>query len=106
VISARKSGQPGSPLRAVVPALIALALAVAPRAARADDAPKSEPPRSDGRPPAKLKVLKLDEFTVEGRIQKPQAFFILQRSTLSFEDPDKKESFLPKIVKTCDKDPF
>jgi hypothetical protein len=66
-------------------------------AARAEG-PKSEAP--------KKKVLRLDEFTVEGRIQKPQAFFILQRSNLSFEDPDKKETFLPKIVKTCDKDPF
>jgi hypothetical protein len=66
-------------------------------AARADG-PKAEAP--------KKKVLRLDEFTVEGRIQKPQAFFILQRSNLSFEDPDKKETFLPKIVKTCEKDPF
>jgi hypothetical protein len=67
-------------------------------AARADGPAKAEAP--------KKKVLRLDEFTVEGRIQKPQAFFILQRSNLSFEDPDKKETFLPKIVKTCEKDPF
>jgi hypothetical protein len=101
--------------------LAALALLDAP-GARADDAqaaasaqvqkalndqPKSEPQRSEAaRPPGKLKVLRLDEFTVEGRIQKPQAFFILQRSNLNFDDGDKKESFLPKIVKTCEKDPF
>ncbi len=66
--------------------------------AHADSPAKAEAP--------KKKVLRLDEFTVEGRIQKPQAFFILQRSNLSFEDPDKKETFLPKIVKTCEKDPF
>ena len=55
--------------------------------------------------PAK-KVLRLEEFTVEGRIQKPQAFFILQRSNLNFEGSERKESFLPKIQKSCEKDPF
>jgi len=75
-------------------------------AARADEPAKGEAKSEGAKPPGKLKVLRLDDFTVEGRIQKPQAFFILQRSNLSFEDPDKKESFLPKIVKTCEKDPF
>jgi len=54
----------------------------------------------------KKRVLKLDAFTVEGRIQKPQAFFILQRSSQGFEQTEKKESFLPKIVNSCEKDPF
>ena len=54
----------------------------------------------------KRRVLKLDEVTVEGRIQKPQAFFILQRLSLNFEQLEKKESFLPKIQKSCEKDPF
>jgi len=30
--------------------------------------------------PAKKRVIRLDAITVEGRIQKPQAFYILQRS--------------------------
>ena len=51
-------------------------------------------------------VLKLDEMTVEGRIQKPQAFFILPRSSLNLETLEKKESFLPRIKKSCDKEPF
>ena len=94
-------------LRSLCSAL-ATACLLAPALASAQEAPKPiEPPKSESSKPAqKMKVLKLDEFTVEGRIQKPQAFFILQRSNLSFEDPDKKESFLPKIVKSCDKDPF
>jgi hypothetical protein len=54
----------------------------------------------------KKRVLKLDEVTVEGRIQKPQAFFILQRSNLNFDQLEKKDSFLPKIQKSCEKDPF
>ena len=34
----------------------------------------------------KKKVIRLDAITVEGRIQKPQAFYILQRSNLNFDE--------------------
>lgn len=54
----------------------------------------------------KRKVIRLDAITVEGRIQKPQAFYILQRSQLSFEELNQTDSFLPKVVKSVDKDPF
>lgn len=52
------------------------------------------------------KVLRLDEITVEGHIQKPQAFYILQRSSLNYGSLTKTESFLPKVVQSVDKDPF
>ncbi len=54
----------------------------------------------------KKKVIRLETITVEGRIQKPQAFYILQRSNLNFDELDRAESFLPKIIKSVDKDPF
>jgi hypothetical protein len=54
----------------------------------------------------KKKVIRLDAITVEGRIQKPQAFYILQRSNLNFEELNKTESFVPKVVKSVEKDPF
>ena len=73
-------------------------------AARAQGAPPAPPQGRDQAP--KKRVLKLDAFTVEGRIQKPQAFFILQRSSQGFEASEKKESFLPKILKSCEKEPF
>ena len=73
-------------------------------AARAQGTPPAPTPHRDQLP--KKRVLKLDAFTVEGRIQKPQAFFILQRSSQGFEASEKKESFLPKIVKSCEKEPF
>ena len=71
-------------------------------------APAPAPAPASKKPdePARRRVLKLEEVTVEGRIQKPQAFFILQRSNLSFDEAEKKESFLPKIQKSCEKDPF
>lgn len=54
----------------------------------------------------KKKVIRLDAITVEGRIQKPQAFYILQRSNLSFDDLNQSESFVSKITHTVEKDPF
>lgn len=52
------------------------------------------------------KVIRLDTLTVEGRIQKPQAFYILQRSNLNFDDLNRPESFVPKVVKSVEKEPF
>ena len=54
----------------------------------------------------KKKVIRLEEITVEGRIQKPQAFYILPRSNLDYEALDRQESFLPEIDHSLDKDPF
>ena len=45
-------------------------------------------------------------ITVEGRIQKPQAFYILQRSNLDFDEINKAESFVPQVVKSVEKEPF
>jgi hypothetical protein len=56
--------------------------------------------------PKKKKVIRLDALTVEGKIQKPQAFYILQRSNLNFEELNKPESFVPKVVESVDKQPF
>ncbi len=56
--------------------------------------------------PRKKKVIRLDAMTVEGRIQKPQAFYILQRSTLNFDELNRAETFLPKVEKSLEKDAF
>ena len=52
------------------------------------------------------RVIRLDAITVEGRIQKPQAIYILQRSILNFAELERTESFLPKIVQSVDKPCF
>lgn len=54
----------------------------------------------------KKKVIRLDALTVEGRIQKPQAFYILQRSTLNFDELNRAESFIPKVENSVEKDAF
>ncbi len=81
------------------PALaLLLLLAAAPVAAQdSQDASKE---------PKKKKVIRLDAITVEGQIQKPQAFYILQRSNLNFDELNKAESFTPKVVKSVEKEPF
>ena len=87
-------------------AMVTLLLATSAAQATSATAPAAAPAQTRrGGQPAR-RILRLDEVTVEGRIQKPQAFFILQRSQQSFEQLEKKESFLPKIVKSTEKDPF
>ncbi len=52
------------------------------------------------------KVIRLEAIKVEGRIQKPQAFYILQRSNLNFEGLQLNKSFVPKIFESVEKAPF
>jgi len=58
-----------------------------------------------GQAPGK-KVIRLEAIKVEGRIQKPQAFYILQRSNLNFEGLELKQSFIPKILESVEQQPF
>ena len=74
-------------------------------------APRAPPGPGEeaGRPAQKAgteKVIRLDTLTVEGRIQKPEAFYVLPRSNLSFDELQKTESFVPKIEKSAQKEPF
>ena len=55
---------------------------------------------------AQRKVIRLDAIKVEGRIQTPQAFYILQRSNLNFEGLELNQSFIPKIIQSVDEKPF
>ena len=52
------------------------------------------------------KILRLEEMKVEGRIQKPQAMFLMPRASMSYGDLDRTEPFLPKVTKAVEKEPF
>lgn len=52
------------------------------------------------------KVIRLEDTKIEGRIQKPQAFYILQRSNLNFQGLELKQSFVPKIIRSVEQAPF
>jgi predicted metalloprotease len=55
---------------------------------------------------APRKILRLEEMKVEGRIQKPQAMFLMPRATLNYGDLDRSETFLPKVKRAVEKEPF
>lgn len=90
-------------MRPALPLL--LLLAAAPVAAQ-DTAAKDTSKDGSSKEPKKKKVIRLDAITVEGQIQKPQAFYILQRSNLNFDELNKAESFTPQVVKSVEKEPF
>ena len=51
-------------------------------------------------------VINLDETVIKGRIQKPEAFYILQHANLSYEKMTPKKSFMPDLLKTVEEKPF
>ena len=70
-------------------------------------APPAAEPVKEGKAPARPKrVLRLEELKVEGRIQKPQAMFLMPRANLNYGDLDRGESFTPKIGKALQHEPF
>jgi hypothetical protein len=52
------------------------------------------------------RVIQLEEIVIEGRVQKPNAFYILNRSNLGYEVLELRTSFLREVVKTVQKEPF
>jgi len=89
-----------------VPALAQDSGAPPAAAARAPAAPAPKVSKEAARTKGGRKVIKLEAITVEGRIQKPQAFYILQRSNLNFDELNRAESFLNKVLKSVEHDPF
>lgn len=69
-------------------------LAVAPNAAEAQ--------RNRRQP----RVIQLEEIRIEGRVQKPNAFYILNRSNLGYEVLDLRTSFVREILRSVRREPF
>ena len=70
-------------------------VAVATTATLAQDGKKRRP-----------RVIQLEEIVIEGRVQKPNAFYILNRSNLGYEVLELRTSFLREIVRSVQKEPF
>lgn len=51
-------------------------------------------------------VINLEETVIEGRIQKPEAFYILQHANLHYEALEPKRSFIPALLETVEREPF
>ena len=88
----------------VVANLGMVALLVGP--ARAEDdtaAPKVKVERTA----SGQKVFRITEgIVVEGHVQKPNAFYVLQRSSIDYDWETLKQDFLPKIVDAASRSPF
>lgn len=52
------------------------------------------------------KIIQLEEITIEGKVQKPNAFYVLTRSNLAFEKREMKKSFLNKVIQSVENEPF
>jgi len=51
-------------------------------------------------------VIQLDEIRIEGRVQKPNAFYILNRSNLGYEVLDLRTSFVREVIRSVQHEPF
>ncbi len=79
-------------------------------------APATPPPPPAADAPTKVKVEKgaggkkvyriTEEFKIEGKIQKPEAFFFYQKSTINYDWQELKQDFIPKILDSVSHSPF
>ncbi len=74
--------------------LFVLVLAVAP--ARAEEPAPKGPPR----------VVELEAMVIEGKVAKPQVFYVLGRSRVQYQSIKMKGSFVDRIVQDAKKNPF
>lgn len=51
-------------------------------------------------------VITLDEFRIEGRVQRPNAFYILNRSSIGYQVLDLRTSFVREIIRSVQGEPF
>ncbi|MGB7809676.1 MAG: hypothetical protein WBP56_00950, partial [Polyangia bacterium] len=74
----------------------------------------AEPAEGDGATKVKVergtggrKVYKIQgEIVIEGKIQKPEAFYVLQKSSINYDWHELKQEFVPKILDSVTKAPF
>ncbi len=51
-------------------------------------------------------VITLDEFRIEGRVQRPNAFYILNRSSIGYQVLDLRTTFVREIIRSVQGEPF
>jgi len=106
--------------------ILAVAFSLAPVSARAQTppsprapaaaAPAAAPaaPATPGAPKVKVehgaggkKIYRItDEIRIEGKIQKPEAFFFYQKSSINYDWQELKQDFVPKILDSVSRSPF
>jgi hypothetical protein len=101
----------------MLPVLLAAprALGQADNNAAAGDKPAGDQPAGNNADP-KVKVEKgaggrkiykiTTAMTIEGKIQKPEAFFFYQKSSINYDWQELKQDFIPKILDSVSHSPF
>jgi hypothetical protein len=67
------------------------------------DAPKVKVERGAGG----KKIYRITEdIRIEGKIQKPEAFFFYQKSSINYDWQELKQDFIPRILESVNRSPF
>jgi len=67
------------------------------------DAPKVKVERGTGG----KKIYRItEEIRIEGKIQKPEAFFFYQKSSINYDWQELKQDFVPRILESVSHSPF
>jgi hypothetical protein len=108
---AQPAAAPKAPAAAAPPPTSTAPAGTAPAGAAAGQAAPAE-----GAQPAAVKVergaggKKIYRITqaiqIEGKIQKPEAFYVLQKSGINYDWQELKQDFIPKILDSVSKAPF
>jgi len=79
----------------------------APAAAPAPPPPAEAPKVKVEKGAGGKKVYRItEEIRIEGKIQKPEAFFFYQKSTINYDWQELKQDFIPKILDSVSHSPF
>ena len=88
-------------------AVAALAVVTGGSAFAQDAAQAAAPKVKVERSASGQKIFRITEgIVVEGKIQKPNAFYVLQRSGMDYDWESLKQDFLPKILQAASRHPF
>jgi hypothetical protein len=97
-----RPGPPAAPPASTAP-VSGVAPAAAPSQGQAGGAAAVKVERGAGG----RKVYKITtDIVIEGKIQKPEAFYVLQKSGINYEWTELKQEFLPRILDSVSKAPF
>jgi hypothetical protein len=93
--------------KAAAAAAKAAPAAAAPAAAAPAEGDKDQPKVKVERGAGGKKVYKIEgEIVIEGKIQKPEAFYVLQKSSINYDWHELKQEFVPRILDSVTKSPF
>jgi hypothetical protein len=87
--------------------LLAVALSASLAAAQDAPAPATPPKVKVEKGAGGKKVYRItEEIRIEGKIQKPEAFFFYQKSSINYDWQELKQDFIPKILDSVSGPPF